>query len=88
MHLILIYNINGNYNRVNGQLFQEALINHMKQFKPISGTYHGRPVDHYLDPKTGLNVIVDKQTKRFWTAWKLNQPQLEHVLEHGNLGGG
>ena len=82
------FGIDGNYNPVNGQLFQEALIDHMREFEPRPGTYHGREVDHYLDADTGLNVIVDKNSKRFLSAWKLGPRQLEHVLEHGNLGGG
>ena len=32
--------------------------------------------------------MVNRQTGRFWSAWKLSKTQLEHVLEHGNLGGG
>lgn len=82
------FGIDGNYNPVNGLLFQEALIDHMKEFKAIPGTYHGVPADHYLDPNTRLNVMVNRQTGRFWSAWKLSKTQLEHVLEHGNLGGG
>ena len=43
------FDIDGNSNPVNGKLFQEALIDHMREFKPISGTYHGEPVYQYLD---------------------------------------
>ena len=82
------FGIDGNYNPVNGLLFQEALIDHMREFKAIAGTYHGTPVDHYLNPNTRLNVMVNRQTGRFWSAWELSETQLEHVLEHGNLGGG
>ena len=60
----------------------------MREFKPRPGTYHDREVDNYVDRDTGLNVMIDKKTKRFLSAWKLNRRQLEHVLKDGKLGGG
>ena len=53
-----------------------------------SGTYHSKEVYHYIDIDSKLNVMVDKNSKRFISAWKLSPRQLEHLLEHGNLGGG
>ena len=49
------------------------------------GTYHGVPVYHYLDPDTKLNVMIDKSSKRFISAWKLSDEQLENVINRGNL---
>ena len=83
-----LFGVDGNYNPINGGLFREALIDHMREFKPISGTYHGKEVYHYLDPESGLNVMVDKKTKRFISGWELSKIQKEYVLENGNLGGG
>ena len=37
----------------------------MTEFKPRPGTYHGKEVNHYIDPESGLNVIINLQTKRF-----------------------
>ena len=82
------FGIEGNYNSANRKLFLEALINHMRRFKPRPGTYHGIEVNHYLDPNTGLNVMINTQTKRFLSGWKLNEKQLKQVLDHGNLGSG
>ena len=82
------FGIKGNYNKENRKLFFEALLNHIRQFKPISGTYHNKLVYHYLDPETGLNVMINKETKQFLSGWKLSDKQLEHVLHDGHLGGG
>ena len=79
------FNIDGNYNPVNRRLFQEAIIDHMREFKPRPGSFHGKEVDHYLDPDTGLNVMIDKNSKRFISAWKLNDEQLENVINRGSL---
>ena len=77
-----------NYNSSNRDLFIEALLNHMRKFKPKPGTYHGIDVKHYVDENTRLNVMITTGTKRFLSAWKLSEEQLQHVLTHGNLGGG
>ena len=82
------FGIYGNYNLANEQLFQKALIDHMREVNPRPGTYHGREVKHYLDVDTRLNVMIDVKSKRFLSAWRLSSKQLEHVLKNGNLGGG
>ena len=82
------FGIKGNYKTENRKLFFEALLKHMREFKPISGTYHNKPVYHYLDVETGLNVMINKETKQFLSGWKLSDKQLEHVLHDGHLGGG
>jgi len=43
--------------------------------KIIKGIYRGNPVIHYLDPKTGLNVMSD-EAGNFISGWKLNPNQL------------
>ena len=57
----------------------------MREFKPRPGSFHGKEVDHYLDPDTGLNVMIHKNSKRFISAWKLNDEQLENVINRGSL---
>ena len=32
--------------------------------------------------------MINTQTKRFWSGWKVNEKHLKQVLDHGNLGGG
>jgi len=49
-----------------------------------AGTYRGNPVTHYLDPSTGLNVIVDPAGV-FVSGWKLGPAQLQNALTHGGL---
>lgn len=44
----------------------------MSEFKPRPVRFHGREVDHYLGPGTGLNVMIDKNSKYFISAWKLS----------------
>jgi hypothetical protein len=44
----------------------------------ISGTYRGDPVTHFLDPATGLNVIVDPSGV-FVSGWKLAPAQLQRT---------
>ncbi|MBN1569212.1 MAG: hypothetical protein JXA73_15285 [Acidobacteria bacterium] len=50
----------------------------------IVGTYRGKPVIHYVDPETGLNVITDPAGK-YISGWKLNAEQLKNVLTRGSL---
>lgn len=37
----------------------------MKSVIPMDGTFHGDAVYHYLDNDTGLNVMINKNTKKF-----------------------
>jgi hypothetical protein len=66
-----LFGVEGNYNPINGGLFREALIDNMRQFKPILGTYHGKEVYHYLDPESGLNVMMDKKLNASLVAGNL-----------------
>jgi len=52
--------------------------------KVIKGTFRGQSVTHYVDAKTGLNVIKDA-SGNFLSAWKLNKDQLRNVLTRGKL---
>ncbi|RWU06864.1 hypothetical protein DWB63_03660 [Pseudodesulfovibrio sp. S3] len=52
--------------------------------KAIEGTYRGDEVIHFVDPKTGLNMIT-KRNGEFLSGWKLNNKQLTNILSRGSL---
>ena len=83
------FGVQGNYNRANGEKFREALDAHTRDpgTRVIPGEYHGNPVTHLYNPKTGNNVVVDPQGG-FVSGWKLSPAQTQHVLTTGKLGGG
>lgn len=66
--------------------FNSAINQHINSpgIKIIQGTYHKQPAIHYLNPKTGLNVI-SRPNGQFWSGWKLSPGQLQNVLQHGGL---
>ena len=80
------FGVTGNYNKANAEKFQSAVDAHIKSpdVKPITGTYRGDPVTHYVDPKTGLNAMKDP-SGNFISSWKLNPAQLKNVIERGKL---
>lgn len=80
------FGVTGNYSKANAANFSAALNQHINSgsVTKIAGTYRGNPVMHYLDPSTGLNVIVDP-SGAFVSGWKLNPAQLQNVLKHGGL---
>lgn len=80
------FGVTGNYNKANAAEYSAALNQHVNSptVTRISGTYRGDPVTHYLDPTTGLNVIVDPDGV-FVSGWKLGPEQLQNVLSHGGL---
>lgn len=80
------FGVTGNYSKANAAKYSEALNQHINSpaVTKISGTYRGDPVTHYLDPATGLNVIVDPSGV-FVSGWKLGPQQLQNVLSHGGL---
>lgn len=83
------FGVKGNYNQQNVAKLKSAIEKHVfdNESMPISGTYRGIKVTHYVNPQTRLNVIVDS-TGQFHSGWKLNSAQLKHVLSTGKLGGG
>ncbi len=80
------FGIPGNFNKANSKLYRKAIENHVKDSKttPIAGKYRGVDVIHYLDSKTGVNVIKDLDGN-FISGWKLGAAQLQNVLKHGGL---
>ena len=79
------FGIIGNYNPVNGKLFRDKIIEHMKSSEIIYGSYRGQEVIHYFNKDTGLNVMINGETKKFISGWKLENDQLENMLNRGSL---
>ncbi|MBC6427310.1 MAG: hypothetical protein GDA51_12795 [Ekhidna sp.] len=76
----------GNWNKAAASRFSSAINQHINSsgIKIIHRTYKNQPAIHYLNPKTGLNVI-SHPSGQFWSGWKLDPRQLNHVLTHGGL---
>ncbi|WP_123414700.1 hemagglutinin repeat-containing protein [Pseudomonas brassicacearum] len=79
----------GNANKETLSEFEGVIQNHIAApgTKLIQGEYRGKPVTHFVDPSTGLNVIRDS-SGNFLSGWKLSSKQLQYVLKSGKLGGG
>ncbi len=81
------FGVKGNYNKVNVVKFEEALSNYLKdsQVIPIRGTYRKtQPVLHFYNPNTELNVML-KTDKNFISCWQLDEDQIFHLLQTGNV---
>jgi len=80
------FGIKGNWNKAAAGKFSAAINQHVNaaSTKIIQGSYRGNSVTHYLNSKTGLNVISSK-SGQFISGWKLNANQLGNVLKHGRL---
>lgn len=80
------FGISGNYSNANASEFCKAINRHINtlETKIINGTYKGLPAIHYLDIRTGLNVITHPNGQ-FWSGWRLSSEQLKHLFTHGAL---
>jgi len=80
------FGIVGTYNKINATKYSAAINQHINSSgtRIITGTYRGQSVIHYVNPKTGLNVI-SSPSGHFISGWKLNPVQLQNVLNHGGL---
>ena len=80
------FGIEGDYSPANARKFNSAINKHINapETKKILGTFKNEPVMHFVDPRTGLNVITDR-SGNFISGWKLNPIQLENILNHGGL---
>ena len=80
------FGIKGNWNKAAGSKFSSAINKHINSssVQAIQGTYRGNPAIHYLNSKSGLNVITNTKGT-FVSGWKLNSKQLENVIKHGGL---
>ena len=80
------FGVTGNYAATNAARFSAAMHQHMNAAgtQRIVGTYRNASAAHYLDPKTGLNVVSDLDGN-FITGFRLGSGQLNDVLTTGRL---
>lgn len=78
--------LTGNWNPARAADFSRAVNQHINApgVRAITGTYRGNPATHFLDPRTGVNVIADP-AGNYVSGWKLGAEQLESVLTTGRL---
>ena len=67
-----MFGIKNNFNPTNRNLYQKKLIKHIKSTHPYLGTYRKKDVYYYYDPTTNLNLIVDRNTNKFISGWRLS----------------
>lgn len=81
------FGISGDYNRENGQLFKDKIIEHMKNpsTKILEGTFKTIEVTHYFNPETGLNVFFNRDNNKFISGWLLKDDQLYNMVNRGAL---
>lgn len=84
-----VFGVSGNYCAENAAAFEKALRAHVQDetTQVIPGTYRRKPVTHFFNPHTKLNVIRDA-SDAFESGWRLNADQERCLLESGALGGG
>jgi RHS repeat-associated protein len=80
------FGLTGNWNPKRASEFRAAVNQHINSpgVQTITGTYRNSPAIHYLDPKTGLNVISDT-AGNYISGWRLGAQQLQDVLTTGRL---
>jgi hypothetical protein len=81
------FGIAGALNSKNLYLFKRAIESHVSDptVYSMEGSFRGMSVIHYVHPKTGINVIKDRDGA-FISGWKLNPLQLKSVLKSQQLG--
>ncbi len=82
------FGIHGSYSEANAVKFEQAIRKFMnnQENKVFEGSYRGKECIFHVNPQTRLNVITDPD-ENFISGWKLNQQQLQMVLESAKLGG-
>ncbi|WP_115644221.1 colicin D domain-containing protein [Bergeyella zoohelcum] len=80
------FGVQGNWSNAAGNKFNSVINQHInsKGVKDINGTHRGNNVMHYVNPKTGLNVI-STPSGNVISGWKLNSSQLKNVINRGSL---
>lgn len=81
------FGIEGNWNRANAQLFEQALRYHVynnPNTVRIVGTYRGEAAIHYVDPTTRLHVMTYPNGS-LWSARNLRPEQFQNVMQRGSL---
>lgn len=81
-----VFGITGNWNPKRTADFSRAVNSHINRddVSQIAGTYRGMKAVHYLDPRSGVNVVLD-QHGNYLTAYQLSKEQLDSVLRTGRL---
>lgn len=79
------FEITGNYNVANRELFRRKLIEHMKATHACIGTYRRQEVYHYYNPDTKINVMVNRTNDEFISGWLLGPTQVKHMELDGNI---
>lgn len=80
------FGLTGNWNPSRAADFSRVVNQHINAagVQAIEGTWRGANVTHYLDPSSGLNVMVDP-AGNFVGGWRLGPGQLQSVMESGRL---
>ncbi|RYZ88288.1 MAG: hypothetical protein EOP04_09715 [Proteobacteria bacterium] len=80
------FGVAGNYSKVGSARFSSAINQHLNKegVSVIQGSYRGNPVVHYLESRTGLNVMSDR-AGNFVSGWKLSPGQSQNVMSRGSL---
>jgi hypothetical protein len=82
------FEVLGNPNRKNYELFKDKIGEHMTDPSTIikEGTYKKNvEVLHYCNEQTGLNVMIRQNDGTFLSGWKLNDQQRQNVKDRGAL---
>jgi hypothetical protein len=81
-----VFGIEGNFSKKTAAQFTKAITQHIddKSTLKILGTYRKDPAIHYFNPITKNNVIL-KMDGNFWSAWKLTDKKIEHLLKDGGI---
>ena len=80
------FGLTGNWNPSRAADASRAIHQHINSpgVRTIQGPYRGNPATHYLDPRTGLNVVADR-AGNFVTGYRLGPDQLSDLLTTGHL---
>ncbi|WP_373925191.1 colicin D domain-containing protein [Duganella sp. sic0402] len=81
--------IAGQASNVTLDAFRLALTRHVQSLdtRLVQGSFRGIPVTHFVNFRTGLNVMRDSRGY-FLSVWILSAVQMMHMVNGGKLGGG
>ena len=80
------FGLAGDWNPGRAADFSRAVNRHINDpgVQAVSGTYRGQAVTHYVNPRTGLNVVAGP-SGNYISGWQLSSEQLRSVLSSGRL---
>lgn len=81
-----VLGIQGNYNKDNAWKYREAIRAFVEdpEVQPVIGTFRRRPVIHYLNESTLIDVMTEMDGA-FISLWELDEAQLKNLVERGSL---